>query len=83
MEGLPKKLEKEERDDQYELIKKHLFSLDSCLLMDSKLSFHGVVCTWIACTLNIAIEERHLYIMLLLGKVNYDMLDLFINICNN
>ncbi|WP_265036675.1 ankyrin repeat domain-containing protein [Wolbachia endosymbiont (group A) of Anomoia purmunda] len=60
LEGLPKKLEKEERDDEYELIKKHLFSLDSRLLIDSKLSFQGIVCTWIACTPDLTDSQKKL-----------------------
>ncbi|MGL9759184.1 MAG: ankyrin repeat domain-containing protein [Wolbachia sp.] len=60
LEGLPKKLEKEQRNDEYELIKKHLFSLDSRLLMDSKLSFQGIVCTWIACTPNLTDSQKKL-----------------------
>nr|CAH7733076.1 unnamed protein product [Callosobruchus chinensis] len=48
-------------DEEYQLIKKHLFSsLDSRLLMDSKLSFEGIVCTWIASTPNLTGSQKEL-----------------------
>ncbi|WP_254229773.1 ankyrin repeat domain-containing protein [Wolbachia pipientis] len=48
-------------DEEYQLIKKHLFSsLNSRLLMDSKLSFEGIVCTWIASTPNLTGSQKEL-----------------------
>ncbi|MFT4327818.1 MAG: ankyrin repeat domain-containing protein [Wolbachia pipientis] len=48
-------------DEEYQLIKKHLFSsLNSRLLMDSKLSFEGIVCTWIASTPNLTGSQKKL-----------------------
>lgn len=48
-------------DEEYQLIKKHLFSsLNSRLLMDSKLSFEGIVCTWIASTPNLTGSQKGL-----------------------
>ncbi|WP_265035337.1 MULTISPECIES: ankyrin repeat domain-containing protein [unclassified Wolbachia] len=48
-------------DEEYQLIKKHLFSsLNSRLLMDSKLSFDGIVCTWVASTPNLTGSQKEL-----------------------
>nr|CAH7726942.1 unnamed protein product [Callosobruchus chinensis] len=48
-------------DEEYQLIKNRLFSpLASSILMDSKLSFQGIVCTWIACTPNLTDSQKKL-----------------------
>lgn len=48
-------------DEEYQLIKNRLFSpLASSILMDSKLSFQGIVCTWIACTSNLTDSQKKL-----------------------
>ncbi|QTG99456.1 ankyrin repeat domain-containing protein [Wolbachia endosymbiont of Rhagoletis indifferens] len=56
-------------DEEYQLIKKHLFSsLNSRLLMDSKLSFEGIVCTWIASTPNLTGSQKE--------KLNRELLNI-------
>ncbi|MDG7053569.1 MAG: ankyrin repeat domain-containing protein, partial [Wolbachia endosymbiont of Alcedoecus sp.] len=48
-------------DEEYELIKKRLFSShDSRLLMDSKLSFESILCTWVASTPNLTESQKKL-----------------------